>query len=182
MKVTALAALSVLAVLPAEAAQRHQVNGSSALTCDNDGHCTTFNVSALTSGLRKTRPAIKNAAAATQHPSPALDANSNSDTKKTRATVQPRGKLDGEVILLYTAPTRTACHDATWRSMVFPKSTERRFGGRRLIILPGRRPFLIIGGHGLLAVTEKPRPPRHRVLKGAFIVVSDKAQKLECTT
>lgn len=121
MKVTALAALSVLAVLPAEAAQRHQVNGSSALTCDNDGHCTTFNVSALTSGLRRTRPAIKNAAAATQHPSPALDANSNSDTKKTTATVQPHGKLDGEVILLYTAPTRTACHDATWRSMVFPK-------------------------------------------------------------
>jgi hypothetical protein len=89
MKVTALAALSVLIVLPAEAAQRHMVNGSSALTCDNDGHCTTFNASALTSGIRKTRPAIKNAAAATQRPSPALDANSNSDTKKTTATVQP---------------------------------------------------------------------------------------------
>lgn len=96
MKVTALAALSVLAVLPAEAAQRHQVNGSSALTCDNDGHCTTFNVSALTSGLRKTRPAIKNEAAATQRPSPALDANSNSDTKNTTATVQPPSPvLDG---------------------------------------------------------------------------------------
>lgn len=96
MKVTALAALSVLAVLPAEAAQRHQVNGSSALTCDNDGHCTTFNVSALTSGLRKTRPAIKNAAAATQRPSPALDANSNSDSKKTTATIQPPSPvLDG---------------------------------------------------------------------------------------
>ena len=34
---------------------------------------------------------------------------------------------------------------------------------------------------GLLQVTEKPRSPRHRVLKGAFIVISEKAPKLECT-
>ena len=34
---------------------------------------------------------------------------------------------------------------------------------------------------GFWQVTEKPRSPRHRVLKGAFIVVSEKAPKLECT-
>lgn len=33
----------------------------------------------------------------------------------------------------------------------------------------------------LVAVTEKPRSPRHRVLKGAFIVISEKAPKLEYT-
>jgi hypothetical protein len=34
---------------------------------------------------------------------------------------------------------------------------------------------------GRLAVTEKRRSLRHRVLKGAFIVISEKAPKLECT-
>ena len=85
MKAIALTALSVLIALPAEAATRHQVNGSSTLTCNNDGRCTTFNVTAPTLGLRKTRPAFKKAAVA----SSALDANGNSDAKKTTATVQP---------------------------------------------------------------------------------------------
>ena len=71
MKAIALTALSVLIALPAEAATRHQVNGSSTLTCNNDGRCTTFNVTAPTLGLRKTRPAFKKAAVA----SSALDAN-----------------------------------------------------------------------------------------------------------
>lgn len=30
-------------------------------------------------------------------------------------------------------------------------------------------------------MTEKRRSPRHRVLKGASIVINDKAPKLECT-
>jgi hypothetical protein len=48
MKVTAIAALSVLIALPAEAGQRHrQSNGSP--SCDNDGRCTTLNVTAPTS-------------------------------------------------------------------------------------------------------------------------------------
>jgi hypothetical protein len=38
MKVAALAALSVLIALPAEAGQRHQQNSASP-SCDNDGHC-----------------------------------------------------------------------------------------------------------------------------------------------
>ena len=43
MKVAALAALSVLIALPAEAGQRHrQINVSP--SCDNDGRCTTLNV------------------------------------------------------------------------------------------------------------------------------------------
>ena|SRR5262245_8411122 len=74
--VTALAALGVLAVLPSEAGQRHQVIRSSALTCDNDGHCTTFKASALTSDLRKTRPAIKNASAVVGMVKPTLQPRS----------------------------------------------------------------------------------------------------------
>ena len=48
MKVAALAALSVLIALPAEAGQRHRQNSVSP-SCDNDGHCTTLSVTAPTS-------------------------------------------------------------------------------------------------------------------------------------
>ena len=55
MKVAALAALIVLIALPAEAGQRHRQNGSPATTCDNNGHCTTFNASAPVPRLRGSR-------------------------------------------------------------------------------------------------------------------------------
>ena len=48
MKIAALAALSVLIALPAEAGQRHRQNNVSP-SCDNDGRCTTLNVTAPTS-------------------------------------------------------------------------------------------------------------------------------------
>src|SRR5215813_3717426 len=46
MKVAAIAALGVLIVLPVQAAQRHGPNSSPVITCDNDGHCTTFSAGA----------------------------------------------------------------------------------------------------------------------------------------
>jgi hypothetical protein len=62
MKVAALAALSVLIALPAEAGQRHRQNNVSP-SCDNDGRCTTLNVTAPTSSHvrtseRKSRRAV----------------------------------------------------------------------------------------------------------------------------
>lgn len=51
MKVVALAALSVLIMLPAEAAQRQRQNNISP-SCDNDGRCTTLSVTASTPSLR----------------------------------------------------------------------------------------------------------------------------------
>ena len=55
MKVAALAALIVLIALPAEAGQRNRQNVSPVVTCDNDGHCTTFNASAPVPRLRGSR-------------------------------------------------------------------------------------------------------------------------------
>src|SRR5262245_37671806 len=52
MKVAARAALGVLIALPVEAGQHHRQNSVS-LSCDNDGRCTTFNVSAPTSSLHR---------------------------------------------------------------------------------------------------------------------------------
>jgi hypothetical protein len=49
MKVAALAALSVLIALPAEAGQRHRQNNASP-SCDNDGRCTSVNVPTSSSG------------------------------------------------------------------------------------------------------------------------------------
>jgi hypothetical protein len=55
MKVAALASLIVLIALPAEAGQRHRQNASPVATCDNDGHCTTFNARAPVPRLRGSR-------------------------------------------------------------------------------------------------------------------------------
>jgi hypothetical protein len=45
MKVAALGALSALIAFPAQAGQRNHQNNVSPF-CDNDGHCTTFNLAA----------------------------------------------------------------------------------------------------------------------------------------
>ena len=55
MKVAALAALSVLMALPAEAGQHRRQNGSPATTCDNDGHCTTQRATAPITSYRNRR-------------------------------------------------------------------------------------------------------------------------------
>ena len=54
MKVAALAALSVLIALPAEAGQRHRQHGSPATTCDNNGH-VTLGASAPITSYRNSR-------------------------------------------------------------------------------------------------------------------------------
>src|SRR5262245_28372868 len=64
MKVAALAALSVLIVVPAEAGQRHRTNVSPKITCDNDGHCTTFAAVAPMASPRRSRPKMESAIAA----------------------------------------------------------------------------------------------------------------------
>ena len=68
MKSMVFVALSLLIALPAEAGQRHLQIGSPVSTCDNNGHCTTFNASGTE---------IKKRTANTQNQSHALDANGN---------------------------------------------------------------------------------------------------------
>src|SRR5262249_27880 len=82
MKVAALAALSVLIMFPAQAGQRPQQSNVS-LPCDNDGRCTTFNVSAPTSSKR---PILRGRHTPTskRNPHDIVDANGNS----TMVTVQ----------------------------------------------------------------------------------------------
>jgi hypothetical protein len=71
MKVAALAALSVLIALPAEAGQRHRQNNVSP-SCDNDGRCATLSMTAPTSnGERHSRTSERK-------PRHVVDANGNS--------------------------------------------------------------------------------------------------------
>jgi hypothetical protein len=68
MKVAALATLSVLIALPAEAGQRHRQDNVLP-SCDNDGRCATLSATAPTSGHSRSSE---------RKPHHAVDANGNS--------------------------------------------------------------------------------------------------------
>jgi len=72
MKVAVLAVLSVLIALPAEAGQRHRQNNVSP-SCNNEGRCTTLNVTAPTSSKA---PSLRRTSERKTHR--AVDANGNS--------------------------------------------------------------------------------------------------------
>ena len=76
MKVAALAAVSVLIALPAEAGQRHRQNIVSP-SCDNGARCTTLNVAAPTSNKA---PSLRGRHIGTSERKPrrVVDANGNS--------------------------------------------------------------------------------------------------------
>ena len=86
MKVAALAALSVLVVLPAEAGQRHRTHVSPKVTCDNDGHCTTFAAAAPVATLRRSRPKVQSTITA----APAASAAATDAPSKTARTPEAR--------------------------------------------------------------------------------------------
>ena len=60
-------------------------------------------------------------------------------------------------------------HGVRW---VFPKSTERLLWGRRLIILPGRRPFPFHRRQGS-ALTMKPEEQTEEEINLAFAISDD---------
>jgi hypothetical protein len=86
MKVAVLAALSVLVVLPAEAGQRHRTHVSPKVTCDNDGHCTTFAAVAPLATLRRSRPKVQSTITA----APAASAAATDAPSKTAPTPEAR--------------------------------------------------------------------------------------------
>ena len=75
MKVAALAALSVLVALPAEAGQLHRPTSPPAATCDNDGRCSTFKVTVPIPIARKSRSETQSTMATAPRQARGLDAN-----------------------------------------------------------------------------------------------------------
>src|SRR5262249_55227260 len=107
MKVGAIAALGVLIVLPVQAAQRHGPKSSPVITCDNDGHCTTFSAGAPVASNRTiqrkthtttavatapatvTTTATETLATTTAAPAPATTTPATSETVATTTTTAP---------------------------------------------------------------------------------------------
>ena len=77
MKVIAVAALSALIILPAQAGERNRQNGSQVANCDNNGHCSTLRATTPTPGFSKSRSEIKRTIGTARRRSRALDANGN---------------------------------------------------------------------------------------------------------
>jgi hypothetical protein len=76
MKVAALAALSVLIALPAEAGERHRQNNASPI-CDNDGRCAALTVTAPTSSKASSFRG-RHTGTSERKPHHVVDANGNS--------------------------------------------------------------------------------------------------------
>ena len=107
MKVAALAALSVLIVLPAQAGQGHRQNDASLASCDNDGHCTTFAIAVPRSTPRK--PKIRSAM-----PAATLATTSNGTAATEAVAVAAPGTVTDSPapIPLPTPKPQTAALDA----------------------------------------------------------------------
>ena len=124
MKVAALAALSVLMALPAEAGQHRRQNGSPATTCDNDGHCTTQRATAPITSYRNSRSKTQRTTATKSH---ALDANGN--------------KTVGVIISLKTGAQARVGISYAARFQAYIDDLETNHGARVLFmggIRPGR--------------------------------------------
>ena len=127
MKVAALAALSVLIALPAEAGQRHRQHGSPATTCDNNGHCTTLGAGAPSASSRDRRSETQRTIATAPHQSRALDANGN--------------KTVGVIISLKTGAQARVGISYAARFQAYIDDLETNHGARVLFmggIRPGR--------------------------------------------
>ena len=77
LNLVVLSALSVLIALPAEAGQSHRQNGAPAATCDNGGHCITFNAAAPIPNYRKHQSETRNTVGTNRKKPGVLDANGN---------------------------------------------------------------------------------------------------------
>ncbi len=124
MKVVVLAGLSGLIIMSAAEAGQHHRNGPSAITCDNDGHCTTVNATTLTTDPGKAH--FTTAVATHQHQPPALDANGNTVGVVTSSKTGARARVGGA----YAA-----------RFQAYIDDLENNYGARVLFmggIRPGR--------------------------------------------
>ena len=126
MKLAAVSALSALTLLSADAGQRHRENSSPVATCDNDGHCTTFNATAPMPDSSKSRSQTQSTVVAALHPSRALDANGNTAGVVVSAKTGARARVG----VAYAA-----------RFQAYINDLENNYGARVLFmggIRPGR--------------------------------------------
>ena len=124
MKVAALAALSVLIALPAEAVQRHRQPASPAVRCDNDGRCTTPSAGATIQGQDNVA-APQNTIAAAPRRGHAIDANGNAAV--------------GVVISIKTGAKARVGISYAGRFQAYIDDLENNYGAR-VLFMSGIRP------------------------------------------
>jgi hypothetical protein len=153
MKAAAIAALGLLIVLPAHAGQPNRASNLPT-TCDNDGHCTTFNagVAPIYNNRKKTRTST--AVNTSAKPATTALPVSNPETRTSEATkpttaVTPAVRNDPEVTTtetaVVTAAPTSAPEKTTYvikeRFQAYINDLEKNYGARVLFmggIRPGR--------------------------------------------
>jgi len=126
MKVAALAALIVLIALPAPAGQRYGQNVSPAVSCDNDGHCSTLSTAVTTAGARRSQSEGQTTVAAPHRQATrTLDANGN--------------KAVGVVISLKTGAQARVGISYAARFQAYVDDLENNHGAR-VLFMNGIRP------------------------------------------
>jgi hypothetical protein len=115
MKAAAIAALSLLVVLPVQAAQHHRRNASPIATCDNDGHCTMSRVAAASAASKRT--SARKSHTVTAATKPTADAGSSTETAaetaKITTTEAASSAVDTAEVPKVTAKAATAAAPAT---------------------------------------------------------------------
>ena len=148
MKAVAIAALSVLIVLPAEAGQHHRQSVPRTATCDNDGRCTTIRVAGAPAAsirtsqkkMRAVTTAPKIPAATATAPQNAVKVITTSEAVKT--TLDANGnKAPGIVVSAKTGARARVGVAYAARFQTYIDDLENNHGARVLFmggIRPGR--------------------------------------------
>jgi hypothetical protein len=118
MKAAAIAALGLLIVLPVHAGQRHRATNLPTPTCDNDGHCTTFNA-----GVAPIYSDQTNRKKTTTAPPVSNPETRTSEATKTATTVTPAVRNDPEVTTTETTVVTAAPNNATEKTTDVVKGT-----------------------------------------------------------
>jgi hypothetical protein len=133
MKAAAIAALGLLIVLPAHAGQPNRASNLPT-TCDNDGHCTTFNagVAPIYNNRKKTRTST--AVNTSAKPATTALPVSNPETRTSEATkpttaVTPAVRNDPEVTTTETAVVTAAPTSAPEKTTYVIKDTTAMVKG-----------------------------------------------------
>jgi hypothetical protein len=137
MKAVAIAALSVLIVLPAQAGQRHQ-SVPPVPSCDNDGRCTTFSVAtAPLASIRTSRRTTRTGTTATK-----VTAKVVTTAEAVMTAVDANGnKAPGIVVSAKTGARARVGVAYAARFQAYIDDLENNYGARVLFmggIRPGR--------------------------------------------
>jgi len=148
MKAAAIAALSVLIVLPAQAGQRHRHSGSLAATCDNDGRCTNFGVAAVpVASIRTSQKKTRAITSVTNLPATTATAPQNImkaaiTSEPVKTALDPNGnKASGIVVSVKTGARARVGVAYAARFQAYIDDLENNHGARVLFmggIRPGR--------------------------------------------